>query len=411
MATNDAFVTTENSPPTIDNVITHVPADSDIDTGDTFVVVAINDLSSSVGNTITLAKGAKLTVTSTGAMTYDPSTSVTFDRLRPGQSDTDSFTYTIRDNRGGLATATVSFTINGVNDAPRLVNDSCFIVNEGDSITINVLANDVDIDGTLAGNTVALSGSPPSRGTLRFNANGSITYTAGIGSPGTDTFQYTVNDDLGLIGGPATVSLTVKPIPSPCQNQANTKDVNNDTFVSPLDALIIINDINRHAPLTSYPIAPPCTAFFLDVDGSRTVEPLDALIVINEINSRAGGEGEAAATVQRGDLGGTILAQAAPVGFGDSVIAVDHRWNALENVVVGSSFGPSAPTVATRNQRDAACSALSSPSRTASAEQTAHALAVDNLFDLESVLDDIVGNVGSAQHETLAHDRIFAGGL
>ncbi|MBP85811.1 MAG: hypothetical protein CMJ64_03700 [Planctomycetaceae bacterium] len=76
------------------------------------------------------------------------------------------------------------------------------------------------------------------------------------------------------------------------QNPANVHDVNNDTFVSPIDALQIINILNTEGShtLTSADVPPP----FVDVNGDGFVAPIDALIVINFISS--GGEPESEAT-------------------------------------------------------------------------------------------------------------------
>ena len=75
------------------------------------------------------------------------------------------------------------------------------------------------------------------------------------------------------------------------QNPTNRHDVNNDKVVSPLDALIIINDLNarRSRVLTGTNFIPPP---FIDVSGDSSVSPLDVLLVINYLNSLRGGGGE-----------------------------------------------------------------------------------------------------------------------
>ena len=82
---------------------------------------------------------------------------------------------------------------------------------------------------------------------------------------------------------------------SPYQNPNNKYDVTGEGNVTPLDALLIINQLSRGGatPIQNLgSIAPP----YLDVNGDFWVTPLDALLVINELNrmrSGAGGEGEA----------------------------------------------------------------------------------------------------------------------
>ena len=84
---------------------------------------------------------------------------------------------------------------------------------------------------------------------------------------------------------------------NPYSNPSNKLDVNNDNFVSPIDALQIINflNINQTTQLT-IPVNRPLPPY-LDVNGDGFVSPNDALIVINFLNARAAngeGEGESA---------------------------------------------------------------------------------------------------------------------
>jgi len=57
-----------------------------------------------------------VTLNSEGAGSYHPNGQ--FDFLKSTDDDTDSFDYTISDGRGGTHTATVTVTINGVDDNP-----------------------------------------------------------------------------------------------------------------------------------------------------------------------------------------------------------------------------------------------------------------------------------------------------
>jgi hypothetical protein len=66
------------------------------------------------------------------------------------------------------------------------------------------------------------------------------------------------------------------------QNLADPLDVDSDGQVSPLDALLVINQLNAGGsrPL-DVSLAPPP---FLDVSGDNYLSPLDALMVINALN-------------------------------------------------------------------------------------------------------------------------------
>ena len=81
-------------------------------------------------------------------------------------------------------------------------------------------------------------------------------------------------------------------------NPRNALDVNEDIFISPLDVLVLINDLNFLGPrkLPTDPAGGVIPPPYLDVDGDGFVSPLDVLIVINylNLNTLGGGEGQGA---------------------------------------------------------------------------------------------------------------------
>ena len=89
--------------------------DTDVE-GDSLTVVKVNGLAANVGTAVTLASGAKVTLNGDGSFTYDPNGA--FESLDTGETDTDSFTYRASDGDLESNAATVTITINGVNDAP-----------------------------------------------------------------------------------------------------------------------------------------------------------------------------------------------------------------------------------------------------------------------------------------------------
>ncbi|MEE4236019.1 MAG: tandem-95 repeat protein, partial [Anderseniella sp.] len=112
-----------------------------------------------------------------------------------------SFTYTVSDGQGGSDTATVSVTVIAVNDAP-VANDDSATTTEGAAVTIDVLANDTDVDRdtlTIAGVAQGTNGSVVNNTTL-------VTYTPKSGFTGTDSFTYAISDGQG---GSATATVTV----------------------------------------------------------------------------------------------------------------------------------------------------------------------------------------------------------
>jgi hypothetical protein len=93
------------------------------------------------------------------------------------------------------------------------------------------------------------------------------------------------------------LSITINP-GSPLQNPAMAEDVNNDGFVTPSDALSVINTIARQGEGESGSTA---SNLYTDVNGDLVTSAIDALRVINYLAVLAASspaEGESAATAQ-----------------------------------------------------------------------------------------------------------------
>jgi hypothetical protein len=117
-----------------------------------------------------------------------------------------SFSYTISDGTGGSASATVSVTVTAVNDAPVAVNDAAATA-AGTAVTINVVANDTDVDGPLP--LVVGSVTQPAAGGTVAIVGGSVRFTPAAGFSGVTSFTYRSADGLGALSQPATVTVTV----------------------------------------------------------------------------------------------------------------------------------------------------------------------------------------------------------
>ncbi|OUS09294.1 hypothetical protein A9Q90_03620 [Gammaproteobacteria bacterium 54_18_T64] len=116
-------------------------------------------------------------------------------------SGSDSFTYTVSDGAGASATATVSVSVNPVNDAPSAVNDSAS-VSTNSSVTIDVLANDSDKEGSALS---LVSVGSANKGSITISGS-SVIYTAGK-KRGNDTVTYTVSD--GDKQSTASISISI----------------------------------------------------------------------------------------------------------------------------------------------------------------------------------------------------------
>ena len=120
------------------------------------------------------------------------------------------FTYTIVDDEGDQATATVNIIVIAVNDAPVANDDDGFTATVGQEKTIAVselLENDTDADE-----------DPPFVTSVQAASNGRValdgdTVTFTPGSPGQASFTYTLSD--GIAEDTASVYLTVEDLPPP----------------------------------------------------------------------------------------------------------------------------------------------------------------------------------------------------
>jgi VCBS repeat-containing protein len=137
------------------------------------------------------------------------------------ETSNDSFIYNASDPYGAYDHATVTIKINPQNDPPVAVGDVASTA-EDESVWIEVLGNDYDVDGTLVPSSGTLVPSSvvvtvgPSDGSVFVNAStGDILYTPDDDFFGSDSFYYTVDDDDGATSGEALVSVSVGDVNDP----------------------------------------------------------------------------------------------------------------------------------------------------------------------------------------------------
>lgn len=92
--------------------------------------------------------------------------------------------------------------------AAPVANDDSASVGAGQSVSVNVVANDTDVNGDLDPSTVTIV-TAPLAGTATPNADGTVTYTNTDETALSDTFTYTVADTGGLVSNEATVTITI----------------------------------------------------------------------------------------------------------------------------------------------------------------------------------------------------------
>lgn len=144
---------------------------------------------------VTQGQKGSVEINGDGTLTYSP---------HADANGTDQFTYTLSDGRGGFDTATVTVTINAINDAPVANSDSASTAFQS-PVTVAVLANDSDPDGDTLSVSQVTQGA---NGSVVINGNGTVTYTPNAGFSGSDSFTYQASDGHGGFAT-GTVSVTV----------------------------------------------------------------------------------------------------------------------------------------------------------------------------------------------------------
>jgi len=191
----DFITTTEDTPLTIQHA-TLLANDTDVDNAQSTLAIANFNVQGLAG---TLSLGLD-------NVTFTPNLNF---------NGTTSFSYRVQDPSGALSSfATVAITVAAVNDAPVANNDTANTAS-GTPVTINVLANDTDVDNAPpaapnAGLTVSAV-TQPLNGTVVINSGvtpNTVTYTPAPNFSGSNTFTYTASDPGGLTAT-ATVAVTV----------------------------------------------------------------------------------------------------------------------------------------------------------------------------------------------------------
>jgi VCBS repeat-containing protein len=239
-ADNDAYATNEDV-----QLIVAAPGVLDGDDADTTASL----LSGPSHGTLSLAAD--------GSFTYTP---------QANYNGADSFSYRAVTLVGGVPSlpATVSLTVNPVNDAPVAAGDA-YSVAAGATLNVGVpgvLGNDSDVDG---GGLTAVLVSSTTSGGLVLNSNGSFSYTPNAGFTGTDSFSYQASDGTATSTA-VTVTITVI---------ANRPPVATDDTVStprntPLTINVLANDSDPDGnllPATVTIVTPP------NKGGTATVNP------------------------------------------------------------------------------------------------------------------------------------------
>ena len=185
MASDDMATTEEDTPVVIDVLANDYDSD-----GTSLTITAVTQ--GDYGNTV---------VNNGATVTYTPDA---------GFTGSDEFTYTVSDGTDQV-TATVMVTVTAAPAPPPVNNppvaaDDMATTDEGESVMINVLANDRDADGD---SLTITDVTESNHGSVAIADNGaSVIYTPDAGFAGEDEFMYTVSD--GEAADTATVYVDVE---------------------------------------------------------------------------------------------------------------------------------------------------------------------------------------------------------
>jgi hypothetical protein len=167
-----------------------------------------NDSSNAVG-------GGVLAVVAVGTPDQGGVVSVAADGLNvlyspaPDFFGTETFSYTINDEGGLSAQATVTVTVGNIADSPQANDDSFTVVIDSPGDELDVLANDTHLPDPAELLTITSVTTSSEGGTIDIiNSGSSLTYAPPAGFSGQDTFSYTIIDEDGLTDD-AVVTISV----------------------------------------------------------------------------------------------------------------------------------------------------------------------------------------------------------
>ena len=233
MATVTITIVSVNDVPVANNDLAGTPEDTPV-----VIPVLANDVDVD-GDVLTVATvvqpvNGAVVINQDGTVTYSP---------KPNFNGTDTFTYRATDGFVLSNIATVTVIVSPVNDAPVAYNDSKNTA-KNVAVTINVLANDIDVDG----NALTVTNlTQPAHGTAVLNLNGTVTYTPANNYVGTDSFTYTAYDGAAT-SNVATVAISI--------GNTNTAPVAyNDTATTPEDTAIVIPVLVNDTDVDGDPLA------------------------------------------------------------------------------------------------------------------------------------------------------------
>ena len=149
----------------------------------------------------------------------------------------DTFDYQVINLSGNTSIARANITINAINDAPQAINDNAE-TNSDTPLVINVIANDIDIDGDNITIVTASIASEFGAVTIDTNTN-TLLYTPLTTFEGVATINYTIEDSSEQQSS-ATVDVAVNLISNPNEDPVAVADsytINEDVTLTATSVL------------------------------------------------------------------------------------------------------------------------------------------------------------------------------
>lgn len=187
-------------------------------------------------------------------ITFDPG--LAFDSLASSEQAIVTINYTMSDDSGFplSSSSVVRITINGMNDSPIALPDTGLVITGDNSLTVDVLANDTDIDHNdlpvnfsldlvNVGSVTTTSAAVLGTGSVSIDRSNRLLFNPGadfnalvVGETATVVLNYTMSDDEGALSN-STATITINgvndnPISAPFTATAITEDTVNPATVA-----------------------------------------------------------------------------------------------------------------------------------------------------------------------------------
>ena len=194
-------------------------------------------------------------------------------------SGSDSFTFKANDGFLDSNTATVSISINPIDDVAVAANDVYNAFKDRPLVLSapGILGNDNDIDGAQSNLTAVLVAAPTNAAAFTLNSDGSFSYTPIANFTGTDSFTYKANDGTSD-SNEATVTISVVAAGTAPLASNDFYSTYENTALEMLARGVLANDNDADTPATSITavlVAGPARAqsFAFNPDGSFSYTP------------------------------------------------------------------------------------------------------------------------------------------